>query len=151
MENFGSIDEILDFAIAREAEAYDFYTELAAKVDKAAMKKVFEEFAQMEKGHKIRLEEFKNTGGFACTLQEIQNLKIGDYLVNVQPSGEMSYQDALILAMKKEKAAFKLYNDLSEATDDVDLKAELLCLAQEEARHKLTFEREYDDHFLEEM
>ena len=49
------------------------------------------------------------------------------------------------MAMKAEKAAFKLYNDLAEATDDENLRSVFLSLAQEEAKHKLRFEIEYDD------
>jgi len=50
--------------------------------------------------------------------------------------------------MKAEKAAFKLYTDLASATDDPTLKAMLLGLAQEEAKHKLQFEIEYDEEIL---
>ena len=57
----------------------------------------------------------------------------------------MTYIDALIVAMKKEKAAFKLYIDLAAATQDEKIKIVFLELAQEEAKHKLRFEIEYDD------
>jgi rubrerythrin len=50
--------------------------------------------------------------------------------------------------MKGEKGAFKLYSDLASTTDDPGLRATLLGLAQEEAKHKLRFEIEYDDEFL---
>ncbi|MHC4501024.1 MAG: ferritin family protein, partial [Planctomycetota bacterium] len=59
MERFGSVDEILDFAIAREVEANDFYTELAERMENGAMRKVFEEFAIEELGHKMKLEAVK--------------------------------------------------------------------------------------------
>ncbi|CAK0779854.1 hypothetical protein CCP3SC15_6990002 [Gammaproteobacteria bacterium] len=52
------------------------------------------------------------------------------------------------MAMKKEKAAFKLYTDLAASTDDVGVRNTLLALAQEEAKHKLRFEIEYDDQIL---
>ena len=52
--------------------------------------------------------------------------------------------------MKKEKAAFRLYTDLSKATDNVELSKLFLALAKEEARHKLRFELEYDEHYLPE-
>ena len=54
------------------------------------------------------------------------------------------------MAMKAEKAAFKLYTDLAAATDDDGLKQIFLDLAQEEAKHKLRFELEYDDSILTE-
>ena len=60
----------------------------------------------------------------------------------------MDYQHVLILAMKREKAAFKLYTDLAAAVDDAGIKAAFESLAQEEAKHKLRFEVEYDDNIL---
>jgi len=62
----------------------------------------------------------------------------------------LSFQDALILAMKAEKAAFRLYSELATATDNAELQTMLLGLAQEEAKHKLRFEIEYDDYALKE-
>jgi rubrerythrin len=78
----------------------------------------------------------------------VEDLKIGDYLVDVEPTAETSYQEALIIAMKKEKAAFKMYTDLAEAAPDEELRALFLGLAREEANHKLRFEVEYDDNIL---
>jgi len=60
----------------------------------------------------------------------------------------MDYQEILILAMKAEKEAFKLYSGLAKATSDASIKDLFLGLAQEEAKHKLRFEVEYDDRVL---
>ena len=60
----------------------------------------------------------------------------------------MDYQLALILAIKKEKVTYNLYDDLIQMTDNENLKETLRCLGQEEAKHKLRFEIEYDEHFL---
>ncbi len=62
----------------------------------------------------------------------------------------MPYKDALIVAMKKEKSAFKLYCNLAERAPNNDLKQVFLDLAQEESKHKLRFEIEYDNHILKE-
>ncbi|NOZ85974.1 MAG: ferritin family protein [Deltaproteobacteria bacterium] len=150
MSNFGSVDEVLNFAIEREQEAVDFYSDLAGKVDQEWMKKIFQNFAAEEKGHKAKLEGIKEGKKLFPAEKKIQDLKIGDYLVEESPTPDMSYQDALILAMKKEKKAFRLYMDLSEQVDDPDLQSTFLALAQEEAKHKLRFEVEYDDHVLKE-
>ena len=78
-----------------------------------------------------------------------RSLNIADYTVDVQVSPNLTYQDALILAMKKEKAAFKLYSDLAAANADPSMQSIFTMLAQEEARHKLRFEIEYDDFLTE--
>jgi rubrerythrin len=62
----------------------------------------------------------------------------------------MTYEEALVVAMKKEKAAFKLYTKLAEKAPTEDLKDVFLSLAAEESKHKLRFEVEYDDYVLRE-
>jgi rubrerythrin len=52
--------------------------------------------------------------------------------------------------MKKEKKAFRLYNDLASTCGDPKLEELFLSLAQEEAKHKLRFEVEYDDYVMSE-
>jgi len=151
LKQWNSVDEVLDFAIGNEEEAMNFYNDMAGKMDSPAMRTVFEEFAREEEGHKAKLLKVKTSGGFNPSSAAIMDLKIGDYLVEVTADKDTGYQDILILAMKKEKAAFKLYMDLHENVDDADLKSLMLALAQEEAKHKLRFEIEYDDNFLKFM
>lgn len=150
MTGGNKMDDILDFAMDREQEAVDFYTDLAGKVKSMAMKKVFEQFALEEKGHKIRLAKIKAGKKAIGRRGAVLDLKISDYLVKEEPGPDIDYQDALILAMKKEKAAFRLYTDLAAHAEDHGVKEVLLGLAQEEAKHKLRFEVEYDQHVLSE-
>jgi rubrerythrin len=145
-----NVDEILDFAIGREQAAHDFYTDLAGKVETTGMGKIFIQFAQEELGHKKKLEGIKEGKRLVPSEKKILNLKIADYVVDVDPAEELDYQKALILAMKREKSSYKLYSDLSDSIDDADLKQTFLALAQEEAKHKLRFEVEYDDVILAE-
>ena len=147
---FDSVDKILDFAIQKEQDAADFYTDLANKMEVEYMKKIFTQFAGEEKGHKAKLIAVKDGKQMLAAEKQVQDLKIGDNLVDIELTRDLGYQEALILAMKAEKAAFRLYNDLATATDDANLKQIFLNLAQEEAKHKLRFEIEYDDHILRE-
>ena len=149
MKKFASSDEILDFAISEEEAAAKFYRSLAQKMEHAWMQQVFEDFAEEEEGHKAKLLSVKEGKLLISAEAKVMDLKIGDYLIEVGPnSEELDYQHALIVAMKKEKAAFKLYSDLAAVTDNGALRQLLLSLAQEEAKHKLRFELEYDEHFL---
>jgi rubrerythrin len=147
MDTFESFIAVLDYAIEKEIEANQFYEGLAKQMKNPAMREVFEAFAREELGHKARLEAIKQ-GKEIAPVKNITDLKIADYTVDVQPSADMSYQDALILAMKKEKAAYRLYLDLADQVENEDQKALFLSLAQEEAKHKLRFEIEYDDVML---
>jgi rubrerythrin len=145
MIQWNKIDEVLDFAISEEEAAAEFYTGLAERAEHPAMRGVFEGFAREEQGHKAKLLAVKAGEVVIGAKDQVVDLKIGDYLVNVEPDPGMSYQDALIVAMKKEKAAFKLYQDLAAIVQDEKVKNVFLALAQEEAKHKLRFEIEYDD------
>jgi rubrerythrin len=140
-----TIDEILEFAVAQEEAAYRFYTELAETMTKPNMKEVFRNFAREEEGHKQKLLGVKQGKTTLPSQQKVQDLKIGDHLTEVVLRPDLSFQDALIVAMKAEKAAFRLYSELAEATENANARQLFLNLAQEEARHKLRFEVEYDD------
>jgi rubrerythrin len=145
---FDSVDSVLDFAIKNEQEASDFYTDLASKMEKPQMKKIFEGFAAEERGHKAKLELVKGKEKDKLSKAKVLDLKIGDYLVEQKPNTTMDYQSALILAMKQEKAAFRLYSDLAASADDAGTRELFMGLAQEEAKHKLRFEIAYDEDFL---
>ena len=150
MQQWKSVDEILDFAIVQEEQAAQFYTELAGRMDRPWMSKIFKDFAREEIGHKNKLVEVKSGKRLMAAEQKVLDLKIGDYLVDVEPTDHMDYQQALVVAMKKEKKAFKMYIDLAGATDDTNLQTVFMSLAQEEAKHKLRFEIEYDDFVMTE-
>ncbi|MDD3472440.1 MAG: ferritin family protein [Syntrophaceae bacterium] len=150
MNQWKSVDEILDFAISNEEQAAQFYTDLASSMDRPWMKDIFLNFAKEEVGHKKKLMDIKSGKKFPPSNQKVLDLKIGDYLVDVEASGKLDYQQALVLAMKKEKKAFKLYTDLAASAGDEALEQIFLSLAQEEAKHKLRFEIEYDDYIMTE-
>jgi rubrerythrin len=148
VQEFGSVGNILEFAIARELESYQFYSSLAARVERPWMQDVFRQFAQEELGHKAKLQGVREGEVKLSPKSAVLDLKMADYLVAGEVSGDMDYQQALIVAMKKEKAAFRLYTNLAHGVDDEALQAMFLGLAQEEAKHKLRFEVEYDDMIL---
>ncbi len=151
MQKFNSLEEILDFAIKDELRAANLYADLAKRSRNKEIKRVFEQFSQEELGHKKKLERMKFGDVVAVPDDRVQDLKISDYLVEVNTSrDDLSYRDALMVAMKEEKAAFKLYSDLADRTDDDSARDVFLFLAKEEARHKLRFEIEYDDYILKE-
>lgn len=150
MKTFETIDDILDFAMQSEQDAIDFYSELAEKMQNKQMQEVFLEFAREEVGHKARLKKIKDERLFDLEVEQVRDLKIADYVVAGKPSADMEYADALVLAMKREKAAFKLYTTLAERTDNPEIKTTFQALAVEESKHKLRFELEYDEYVMRE-
>jgi len=144
-----TVDEILDYAIDQEQQAADFYADLAGRAEKAGLKDILLDFAAEEQGHKERLLAVKQGEHELTPEQEILDLKISDYLVEIDAKENISYQDALIVAMKRERAAFQLYTDMAAKVPESHLKEVLQGLAIEEAKHKLFFESEYDDRVLQ--
>lgn len=143
--NFESFDQVLDYAIEREEEAAELYNYLAGKMERPHMKAVFLDFALEEEQHKKKLIGIKEGKLAAPAVEKIIDLKIGDYLIDIKLGDDLNYQQALVIVMRSEKNAFKLYLDLADKVDDDDLRNTFNMLAQEEARHKLRFEIEYDD------
>jgi len=150
MEKFNSADDVLDFAIGKEQEAHDMYLDLANRVQRPEMQSIFRQFAGEELGHRAKLEHVKAGGKLRPAEGKIQDLKIADYSVEIEPQDNMSYQEALLYAMQAEKRAYMLYSELAGQTDDAALVELFEGLAQEEAKHKLRFEIEYDENILTE-
>ncbi|MCX5780134.1 MAG: ferritin family protein [Firmicutes bacterium] len=134
---------IMDAAIAAEVESYEFYRDVAAKVTDAGLKKIFQDCADEEKGHKIALETIK--------LKDVEtfSFKVGaDYNIAAtielpRLSLDMKPADAVALAMKKEEEAMKMYSCLAECTDDTAVKKVYTELAKMEEGHKEKMEGIY--------
>ncbi len=144
MKKFTSAGEIIDFAIQLEQDAVNFYKDLAKNSDGPEMSQVFEQFAREEMAHKSRLTEVSEREMYEMEAEVVENMQVSDYLVSIRPSHGMSYNDALVLAIKMEQAAFRLYMDLADKAPDEEMKQLFLSLALEESRHKLRFELEYN-------
>ena len=118
------------------------------------MRLVFEDFAAEEKKHKQILQAIKDEKLLLDDPPQPTYLKISDYSIydeTFDPNGvpsEKDLQKAYVMAMKKEKAAFKLYTRLAEQTTHEESRKLFSALAQEEAKHRLRIEIEYDDAFL---
>ena len=146
MGGFSSIDEILEFAIAREVEAHAFYMSLADRVDNPAMGELILEFAKEELQHKANLElEVMKSGKVVVEPEKLTDFDISNYLGDIEYRPDMDYKDLLLLAIDKEKMAFRLYVVLAGMAEDKDVHNCLISLAEEEARHKALFEIEYNE------
>lgn len=140
----------MDFAIGKEKEAVAFYTGLSKEESFSGASKMFEEFAAEEQKHQKMLEEFKSRG-VAVAVQGyrfkwISDIKRSDYVTDLEYRPGMGYRDILMLAMKREEKALKLYNDFLSREDSEAGKSLFKVLCQEEAKHKLALETMYDDY-----
>ena len=148
---FKSVEEALNFAIKREIEAARFYTQLSERMRKREMKAALLSMAEEEKGHRDRLIAIRDGGGFRGEESErkVTDLKIAEFVEMPVITDDLDWSRALVVAMKREKAAQQLYLKMAEAAPNAELRQTFLGLAQEEAGHKLRFEQEYDEVVLE--
>lgn len=147
LKNF---DEVINFAIEREIEAFEFYNEAQNMAFGSAAKQMLAEFAGQEKRHREILEKVKSDGVADYQIKSVPNLKIAEYLIDIPFKPDMPISDIIHLALKREEKSYKLYSDLAGKVDDAALKRTFEILATEELKHKNKFEVMYDEQVLSE-
>ena len=145
-----SLDEILRFAIRKEADAAAFYRMAADRSD-PGIRKTFEELVKEEEGHKKKLEGFDLKKIEQMELKETKELGLSEMLEDVPYSPDMNYADLLRMAIKNEEKSQKLYTSTSQIVTGPMLKKLLLILGQEESTHKERLEKIYDKEILKEF
>ncbi|MCI0498277.1 MAG: ferritin family protein [Planctomycetales bacterium] len=146
---FKSIHELLQFALSKEEASVQFYRDLGTQVTDSMTKKLLELLAKTEEKHiqMITLEINKqgysvpedievdvSEGGFSWE----ERLEVDD------EARKMTCREALAMGIQKERAAFRLYAQLLGLTSDERFRAMLMDLAEEEMRHVLQLEQEYE-------
>jgi rubrerythrin len=145
-----SLDEILRFAIRKEADAAAFY-KMAADRSTPGVKKTFKELSKMEEGHKQKLEKFDTKKIGQMKLRKTKGLGMSEMMDDVPFSSDMSYADLLRMAIKNEEKSQRLYLSTEKMVTEPNLKKLLLILAQEESTHKEKLEKIYDEEILKEF
>jgi rubrerythrin len=147
MINLDSIEDILKIAIDKEIESNVFYNLLSQYIQNPQIKELCIEFATEELEHKAKIElELMKLGKTLTPYSSYKNapLKPLDYMVDMAKITQMDYKDLLLMAMQKEKASFRFYIELIPTVTSQSLRDTITELAEEEARHKISFEIEYN-------
>ena len=139
------LQTIIDFAIEKEKEAANFYSELAGRVKAKALVEELHKIVAMEENHKERLEKMDVATAAKSVPRRVMDLHIAEYVVDSKPSPGMSWPDILNIAMHREQASINLYSDLEKLVTDPLSKQLFQNLAAEERGHKLFFEKVWDD------
>ena len=144
----GAFDSVIAFAIERERDAVRFYQDLQNRVRFAERREFLASLERMEQGHIAILENLQTRDVDEIEIPDVPDLDMSDYLVDVEITDSMSYQDILIVGMKREETAYNLYTRLAAQTPGPQIKKVFQKLASEESKHKLFFEQLYDDDIL---
>ncbi len=144
MENTRDIVDILMVGINRETEANMFYNILSQYTEDQQVISMCRQFAEEELVHKTNLElEVLKLGRTVSEPVKPGNTPL-DFMVDLSKVSSMDCGDLLVIAMNKEKEAFRFYLELYAMTTEPEFREVLMEMAEEEARHKLRFEIHYD-------
>lgn len=148
-----TVEETLNRAIAMEEQSHSLYTWTIRKAKTPGGRKLFEELIQEELKHKEKLLSIRDDKAklseFIGSEAKVIDLKIVDYLADVKFSEDMSFQEILIYAGKREKYTYEYYDSLSKRFGG-ELGRLFKALADEELKHKYRIEKLYDDEVFRE-
>lgn len=147
---FVTLEDVVKFAVEREEEAIQLYTQAANLSTNSSSRKMFEEFVAEETGHKKVFSNIDEAKAEHLRSHKMPDLGISKYLVSKALRPDMSYTEILQYAIKTEEAAYNLYRAAAEATEDPLLKKTLEVFAEVELIHKKRIEDIYDEHVLTE-
>ena len=140
--------EVIQFAIEKEIGAFNFYTKASQGAKYSGAKDLFVDLAKEEEGHRKLLENLTVEKIAQLKMEAVPDLKISDYMVDVEFKPDLSYADILRVAMKMEERSLKLYSDLEGSSKEEEMKKLFAFLAQQEAKHKFRLEKIYDEEIL---
>ncbi|MDY6904491.1 MAG: ferritin family protein [Thermodesulfobacteriota bacterium] len=143
-----SISDVVDFAVKREENARDYYLQCRDKAENSGIKDFFKELADEEEKHRKLLTEVDLSDAGTLEPAQVENLKLSDFMVNAEFSPDITYQEALTLAMKKEEKAHAFYAAWKDKCKGSKVAELFEFLAGEEMKHKRKLEDIYDEDIL---
>lgn len=148
-----SLNDVLTFAIRREHDARELYLMFRDMVKDPGAKALLDDLAKQELSHRNVLEtalkggKIDRIGG----KREPKDLHLSDYMVTEVIGPDSTPQEVMLFAIKKEQEAYSIYHMLLGNYEGTELEELFSRLAKEEQRHKEALEREYEEHFMQEM
>lgn len=137
------LTKIIEFAVENEVDAYQFYKDAAERLEDDALKETFQDLAKEELEHKKFLEDFLSSGTAEINIDETCDYKVAESVDKPTLSMDMSFPDAMALAMKNEEEAMEMYQQLADACVDQKEKDIFLGLMEMEKMHKTRLEDIY--------
>jgi rubrerythrin len=147
---FASITDILAFAVQREIEAAEGYARIGERAATPALRELAEDLRRQEVEHRRLLEGLSGEAVRRLETAYVADLHIVDTLADEPLTAEMSAQDMLIFAAKKEAQAVALYESLAGLAAGADHRKLFMFLAGQEREHKLRLEAAYEDRIFQE-
>jgi len=145
-----SLQEVMEYAIAKEQVARSMYEAAAEEVKSATARRVLEELAEAETGHEKALRGMDLSHIPERTPANIKDLRIAEFLEDVDLDEDADLQTVLVYAIKREEKSRDFYQAMAETCQEAEGKKLFLTLAAQEQAHKHRLEALYDDEILSE-
>ncbi|MBW2672299.1 MAG: ferritin family protein [Deltaproteobacteria bacterium] len=145
--NEKKLESLIDVAIEREMEAYDFYMGLADKIEDPGIKDTLAFLAGEEQKHKEFLTGYRD-GRYesdSLRLVDVVDYKIAEYLEEPDIKKEMYSSEVYHVAAHRELQSYHFYRALADLHPDGEAKTMLLKIANEEMKHKEKVEYLYSN------
>ena len=141
--------EIINFAVERENEAERFYIDAAEKAKWPHIRELLLEMAKEEAAHAKHLSGFNMDKIEDTHIDPIPDIKLSNYMVDMEYKADMDFQNIMIIAMKREEKSVALYEELGNTCTDPGVCKVFQMMAEEERRHKFRLEKEYEENILQ--
>jgi rubrerythrin len=147
---FENLSDIRAFAIKREIAAAEGYSRMAEQAKMPGLRALLLELKGEEEKHRKLLEGLTEAELAQVTVPPVEDMGLSDALADEPMDNDMTFQELLIFAAKKEKKAEDLYAGLARLPEAAAYKSVFEFLAGQERTHKLKLEAEYERHVLSE-
>lgn len=145
---FDSIADIVAFAVAREIDAAAGYARIADRAGTPGLRRLAEELRDQELEHRRLLEGLTAAALSRLGAGSAPDLLIVDGLADEPLAADMTLQEMLIFAAKKEAQAIALYESLARLAGSSGPEGLFRFLVGQEREHKLRIEAEYERRIL---
>jgi rubrerythrin len=135
--------KIIETAIKKEIEAYNFYHGVADKAKNPMLKDLFAELAGEEKKHRELLQGMLTKDISKMKFDPSHDYKVGDNLPTPDLKVGMKPLEGLVVAIKKELEAMQMYTQLAKLATDTETQFLFSQLANMERGHKARLEDIY--------
>ncbi len=141
------LENLIDIAIEREEEAYDFYMGLSSRIDNESVQETLRFLAGEEAKHKEFLVNYRDGmyGSDSLRLTDVVDYKIAEYLEEPNIKKDMESKDVYLVAAHRELQSHNFYTALADLHPDGQAKTMLLKMANEEMKHKEKVEYLYSN------
>ena len=139
--------DVIDLAIRREEEAFEFYMDIFKNVEDVGVKDTVEFIAGEEKKHKAFLVDFRkgNYSADAMQMSEHIDYKLAEYLEEPEIETDARSEQVYLVASHRELRSYQFYSELAVLQPEGPTKSILQKMANEELKHKEKMEYLYSN------